>query len=89
MEHISYSKRWKCSVCGKPVKRKGIIHALCRKAAGLDNKWSNHSKHEIHRSCDRLIKRIDADLTEKAKHWTPSMGKEKLLEMFPDMVGRV
>ena len=72
-----------CPRCNKPIARKGI-HNHCRrkdeflKTADYDN---------MHLA--RMEKKFRDEMLKKVKRWNPSMGKDLLKQMFPDMEDRM
>lgn len=80
------AKKFKCKVCGEPIHCENATHDSC-KEDGLDS----GGRRRINIYLDRAYKEIKEGLSSKVKTktWSKKDGKDKLRELFPDMVDRL
>lgn len=72
-------QRYKCLVCGKPIQKRNTIHYRCQE---VDNIYHQHAKMQT--AAEKAIASMRTVMFTKIKHWSKSMGMDKLKEMFPD-----
>jgi len=73
-----------CDVCGKP-----LVCRVGRRHIGCQSSKTGAMTHDAQSALQRLENQTKDRLSASVRRWDRSMGRAKLLEMFPDMAGRM
>lgn len=80
----NYTKRFTCQVCGQPIAKEGATHWRCKTVD------SPRYTENMQIGLSKLLKVTQDHLSQQPnKKWTREDGKDRLRELFPDMVDRI